>query len=159
LIKLPEGVELLTLTKDKAMDIWDKVKNFDRLYSDETMLNEEAFYWWIYSKNLVFEVDGGIMVMDNIKKGLKGEIHASFWDKKLSSRTETLRECILWCMLEYNLYRIEARIPDFSRALRRFLEKRLGFTYEGRERNSYWYKGNLTDVIILSLLREEVMNG
>ena len=157
--RLPKGVKYAQLTKEKVHYWWDKLKNFDKLFNDEAYYDEYSFFSHMFSENThILEVeDNGIIVLNHEIEGLKAEAHVSFWDFKLSARTKLLQECLLWAILEFDLHRIEIAIPEFSRALRRFVEKRLHFQYEGRLRETMWYKGQLVDIIILSILRKEVL--
>ncbi len=159
LIKLPENVRFCSLSKDKILHLWNKLKHFDKLFTDDTVYDEVSFTANLASKNSVtLEVaDNGIIVYNNIVEGTKARVHVSFWDYKLSARKELLRDCLIWGILQFDLHRIEIVIPEFSRALRRFAEKRMGFKFEGRIRKTMWYKGQLTDMILLSILREEVL--
>lgn len=157
--QLPEGVKYAVLTKEKVHYWWSKLKNFDKLFNDDTYYDEINFFNKMFHENThILEVaDNGIIVFDNVVEGLKAQAHVSFWDFKLSARTQLLRDCLIWAILEFNLHRIEILIPEFSRALRRFVERRLKFQYEGRLRETMWYKGQLVDIIILSILRREVL--
>lgn len=160
LTKLPEDVRFCPVSKEKILYLWDKLKHFDKLFTDDTFYDEVSFTSHLSSRNLVIlEVgDNGIIVINNIIEGLKAQVHVSFWDFKLSARTELLRDCLIWAILQFDLHRVEMLIPEFSRALRRFAEGKMGFKYEGRLRKTMWYKGQLTDVILLSILREEVLS-
>jgi RimJ/RimL family protein N-acetyltransferase len=102
------------------------------------------------------ETDGGLLFLTNIKENLHAEVHVAFWDCKLSGKESILKDCLRWAFFQYNLNRIEAFIPEYSRSLHRFMEKKLGFVYEGRMRKRMLYKGQFTDVKIYSILREEV---
>lgn len=156
---LPDEVEFVELTQDKVDFYWEKLKPYPHIFSDSTF-NPESFSKWMCSKrSYILETKGGIMVLDNIVEGLRGEVHAEFWDHKLSAKRDIFEKCLIWAFITFDLYRLEARIPEFCRALKRIMEKRLGFTFEGRLRDSYWYKGNLTDVNILSILRREVLDN
>ena len=156
---LPKGVKYAKLTKEKVHYWWEKLKNFDHLFNDDTYYDEINFFTKMFGENThILEVeDKGIMVLDNVIEGLKAQAHVSFWDFKLSARTKLIQDCLIWAILEFNLYRIEISIPEFSRALRRFVERRLNFKYEGRLRETLWYKGQLVDMIVLSVLRREVL--
>ena len=154
----PEGTEFFEITYEKTHQIWEKIKNFDRLFDDSERWDEIAFFEKMYSyHSYALETTNGIMIIDIVRRNHLGRCHVIFWDKKLLPKVDLLRECLIWCFLEFNLYVIEAYIPDYARALRRFIEKMMGFSYEGRLRNRIWYKGQLCDMIMFSILREEVL--
>jgi hypothetical protein len=103
------------------------------------------------------EFPTGLLILKNLKEGLRGEVHITFWDRKLSDKTEMIKDALVWAMMEFDLHRLEAFVPEVSRAVKHFIQKRLGFVYEGRMRKRNWYEGRLIDVLIFSLLREEVL--
>lgn len=154
---LPEGIKVMELSKEKLKDLWEKLKDFGKLYSDASHGDEIGFYQRFLDEDvIVFEMEGGIAILDNIVPFERAQIHVSFWDKHLSTRTELLREGLKWIFEVYNLNRIEAVIPYFSHALKRFLTSRLGFKFEGVLRGRHLFEGKFIDELIFSLLREEV---
>ena len=159
LTELPENVIFSCPTEEKVHSWWEKLKYCDKLFTDETLYDEVFFFKKLFNRNCyILEVeDNGIIVFDNIVEGLKGEVHVSFWDYKLSKRRDLLKECLSWALLRFNLYRVEAYVPQYARAVRHFLDKKMHFVFEGRLRKTLWYKGQLTDVLIYSILREEVL--
>jgi RimJ/RimL family protein N-acetyltransferase len=161
MIDLPKGVQHKVLTRQNLWDLWETVRKFDRLFSDETRGDPIAFWKNILKDSVILETDdgGGILTLSNVKPGLRAEAHLTFWDHKLSPRIELIRDCLVWAFLNFDLYRIEVFIPVIGGpALRRFLEK-LGFKKEGILRNRSWYQGQLIDTVLLSILREEILNG
>lgn len=158
-MELPNGVRFVTLSKPKLKDLWLKLMPFDRLFQDKMRGDEEAFVREMLSETcIILETDGGIFILNNIIEGLKAEAHLSFWDRKLSARKDLIKECLVWCFLVYNLRRIEVRSPEYAHHVHKFLVKRLGFTEEGIMRKCMWFKGNLTDMHLFSILVEEVGN-
>ena len=157
-INLPDGVRYCNIeSAEHIHEIWEKIKDYEKVFTDENEWSELKFAKRLWHPGtLTLEIDGGILILDNVRADLFGQIHVIFWDHKLSARKELLKELLMWTFLNFNLQRLEAVIPEFCRALRRFLENRLNFTYEGRLRNRMSYKGNLCDVLVLSILREEL---
>jgi RimJ/RimL family protein N-acetyltransferase len=158
LIDLPQGVRFSAATKDKVLYWWGKLKNFDRLFDDNTFYDEVNFAQKLFEDRCyILEVeDNGIIVFNNVIEHLRAQVHVSFWDFKLSGRLDLLKECLLWAILQFDLHRVETLVPEFSRALKRFIENKMKFKYEGTLRDFIWYKGELCDMIIYSILREEV---
>jgi hypothetical protein len=157
LIPTPTGTHFCTFTAEKLHSLWESVKNLDKLFSDDERWNEELFFKRMLDEKVVLETDGGLMILSDITENLRAAGHFIFWDHKLSPRTELLRECILWAFIQFNLQRLEVLIPEYARALIRFVEEKLKFKFEGRMRHRMMYKGQLCDVLILSLLKEEVV--
>ena len=157
MIELPERVKVCELTKEKTDYIWDRVKVFDQIFPLSTRWNKEEFFKKMYSReNVILEIDEGLIFFENFYPELYTQMQLTFWDKHLSTRIELIKECIVWIFLEFNLQRIEILIPEFARAIRRIFEKKLNFKYEGRLRNRMWYKGQSVDVLIFSILQQEV---
>lgn len=158
LLEMPEGCRLCTLSEWKLDALWEKVKDLDKLYSDDIRYD---FNWFrermLNAKTLGIETEGGMMILTNINENLYAEAHVIFWDRKLSPHLETIKKCIVWSFLEFNLQRLETITPEYTRTLNRFIESKLGFKHEGRMRKRMLYKGQFCDVHIHSLLREEVI--
>ena len=124
------------------------------------MHNLEAFLSSMFDKRtVILEHECGILILRKLEEGLKGEVHMSFFDHKLSAHTTLVKECLAWGFMEFDLQRIGTMIPSYAGAVRRFLEHRLGFKHEGTMRNFAWHKGQLVDVSFYSILREEVFNA
>jgi hypothetical protein len=160
MIELPKGVKHKILTRQSLWDLWQTVRKFDRLFSDETRNDPVSFWENILNDCVVLETDdgGGILTLSNVKPGLRAEAHLTFFDRKLSPRIELIRDCLVWAFLTYDLYRVEVFIPALGHTLRRVLKK-IGFKEEGTLRRRSWYNGNLIDTIVLGILREEVLDG
>lgn len=157
---LPKGTRLYQLTRDRAIDLWDKLRKYDALWPDETRGDVVAWVEWCLRPSTQFiEADGGeaMFILSHIVEGLSANIHAIFYDHRVLPRVPLMRDLILWAMFEFDLYRLEARIPEFSHTLKRVLKRDLGFKLEGVLRNTFRFKGDLCNSVILSILREEVV--
>ena len=156
--ELPSGVKLGTANLEKIDWYWQKIKDFDRLFSDDIRWDEECFFEKMYAPDTVFfETENGLLLLTGLREGMYAAAHITFWDHKLLPRVRMIKDLLTYCFIRYDLLRIEALIPEFSRALKRFMEKRLGFVYEGRMRDRIIYMGNPADILIYSLLRREVL--
>jgi RimJ/RimL family protein N-acetyltransferase len=154
---LPMGVKLAAFSREKLFDLWEKLKPFESLFTDEDMKNPEVFLEnFLARDSITLELEGGLVLIKHIVPGHKAEFHATFWDKHLSSRQVCLRECLFWAFVTFRLERLETYVADYARAVRRFLQERLGFRHEGCMRAAALAKGRLIDIHIYSLLREEV---
>lgn len=165
MIDLPKGVWIPKITRDKLDEWWEKLKDFDKIFTDHNMLDVEAFYWNCLNsnrpgtKNWILETETGLVGFDYVENGLKARAHLSFWDCKLSSKTEMLRGILVWLFLTEDLHRVWAEIPVNARALRRFLVNKLNFKHEGTLRNDWLHKGQLIDRDVFSIIRTEVLDG
>jgi len=101
--------------------MWEKLKGFDRLFSDDIRNDEFWFFRRMYAPDtVVLETDGGIMLLTGVVPGKLAACHVSFWDKKLTPKMGIIQEAIRWAFLQFDLQRMEALIPEYSRMLRRF---------------------------------------
>ena len=159
MIPLPEGVEIGSFNKESLREVWEKLKDFDPLFSDREMRKPEVFLdEFLSNDSLILIVEEGFILLDNIVEGLRGEVHFSFFDRKLAGREELMREVLLWFFLTYNLKRIETFIPSYAKAVERFLLK-VGLKKEGILRNRVFHKDLLLDVYVYGILLEEVLDG
>ena len=96
------------------------------------------------------------MLLKHVTRGQSAEFHACFWDKHMSSRTDLLKRLLAWVFLEFELERVETYVAVYAKAVYRFLTKRLFFKEEGTLRQVWKHRGELQDMKILSILRDEV---
>lgn len=154
---LPPGISLYTLTPERAVALWERLKGYDALWPDDTRGDVTRWVEFAVAPTTLFLEEAGghaMFILSGIREGLKANAHAVFHDHKLRPRIALTRALILWAMFEFDLYRLEARIPAFSHALRRFLYN-VGFRFEGRLRDDFWFHGHLEDALVLSMLRQE----
>lgn len=157
---LPDGVKLATYDRGKLWDLWQVMKRYDSVFVDDHMRDMTTFLeQFIANDSIVMEIEGGMALFRKIRPGLRAEVHATFWDHKLSPRKELIEECLKWAFIEWDLHRIETYVAEYARAMRRFLEEKLHFQREGTMRSYTLHKGQLTDIHIYSILREEMFNG
>jgi len=156
-IPLPEGVRLMVFSRERMMELWEKLKPFDSIFTDEDMKNPDVFMDNFLAKDsITLEMEGGIVIVKRIIPGHKAEFHATFWDKHLSSRKDLLRNCLLWLFMAFSLERVETYVAGYAKAVRRFLEERLGFKHEGTLRSYARNRGRLIDIHVYGMLREEL---
>jgi RimJ/RimL family protein N-acetyltransferase len=156
---LPDGWNLVLNTSEKKIgSYWEKLKDFSPLFTDSTRNDEENWFRKLYGEVIILENEGGIVVFNNFSSECSAEVHISFWDKKVPpQRVNELKEILLWFFVTFDFHRVEAFVPEYARGVQRFIEQKLGFTHEGRMRNRIIYQGQLTDVKIYSILKEEVL--
>ncbi len=106
---------------------------------------------------IVLENEGGIIIITKIDPGLKATFHPVFWDHKLSARIEDLKDVLVWVFLYFNLERVETQIAPYAKAAIRFIEKKMGFIYEGTLRSFVRKNDSPMDMKIYSILRGEVL--
>ena len=157
-LDLPPGVKYFTVTLQRLINLWDRIKGFDPLFSDDARWDFNRFCNKVCSREtILFELtDGnGIMFITDLHIGHYAQVHAVFFDRKLSIRINVIKDCIVWVFTVFSLVRLEAIVPEFTRALIRALTNKLSFKFEGRMRKRMKYHGRFNDLLIYSLLREE----
>jgi len=155
---LPEGVRILTASNWKLEEIWEKIKDFDPIFGDDSSRSKEGYLAQFFRPDtVVLEMDGGIILLSKIMEGVRCEVHPVFWDHKISARKELIKELMIWTFVTFNLNRIEAFVGDYAKGLMRVMKKTLGFTYEGTMRNRIVHNGTPMGVHMYSILREEVI--
>lgn len=156
---LPQTVKLSSLSEAKINAFWEILRQFPSTFADGTKDPENFAARLMAKDSLVFEIEGGIVLVEAIRPGLMAEFHATVWDHKLSAKTEALRELLLWLFIQLRLERLETYVASYARPVRRFLVDRLGFTHEGTLRKAFRNNGQLYDLGVYSILREEVFHG
>ena len=158
MLELPKGVVLASYSLEKLTKLWDKMRHYDSLFVHDDTRNPETFVkQFLDPATSILEIENGIMLMRKIVPHLSGEVHFSFFDHKLSPRTELLKECLIWAFLTYDLERIDTQVADYAHAIKSFLTRKMNFVHEGKMRNKARHNGNLIDVHIYSILKREVM--
>jgi len=154
----PSGIRLFAKTRDHVQETWERIKNFDILFTDDARWDEEQFFSRIFSEDtLVLENEHLLVLVTDIHQNFYASCHIVSFDHKLSAHTPLFRDCLRWVMDYYNLQRFEALIPERSKALAHFLRENMGFKLEGILRKRVIYKGMFENILIFAVLREEVL--
>ena len=155
---LPGDFKLVIFSKEKLDFIWNKIKDFESIFVDDRMNKKEVYLkQFVKRDTIVLENEGGIIIITNIDPGLKATFHPVFWDHKLSARKEELKDVLVWGFLYFNLERVDTQIAPYAKGAIRFIEEKMGFTYEGTLRSYVKRKGNPMDMKVYSILRTEVL--
>jgi len=153
----PEGTWIPKWNEETLFDVWKKICQFDSVFMDDDLKNSAVFLNKLLPPTVTLMTDGGMMWLQNIRPGLRGEVHFTFWDKKLSSRLELIQNCLIWGFLSFDLQRIETYVANYAYSIQRFIEKKLNFKKEGTLRNRVFHRNELIDVHVYSILKEEVL--
>ena len=158
-LPLPDGAWYATFDKKRLEKLWETFAPYDNLFADDNMKDPDVFAKQLTDyQTICVEHEGGLFLLQRMLLGLRAEVHFMSWDKKMSAHSELFQECLLWAFLSFDLERIETFVADYARAVRRFVEERLGFKYEGTLRNRVRHNGELIDMKVYSKLRTEVLN-
>ena len=156
LIDLPDGVQLARFTEQKILECWNKLKAFDKIFHKEPSF-ERFRSTMLHPKVVVVEAEFGLFIAKEVPgRPWDREVHIPFWDKKLSAHKELCKSLLVWLFFQFELERITAYVAEHSPAIRRFVEK-LGFIREGCLRKGMNYRGELMNLYIYSMLRDEVL--
>ena len=162
-LPLPDGVANAHLTSSRLMFYWENLKDFNSMFMVDGELTFEKFCQMMIKDYMIFEIAdeydevGGLVLLTDLRPKVRAEVHFSIWDRKLSKKTKTLKELMLWGFLYFNLQRIETFVPEYARAVKMFITKQLGFVFEGKLRNRTRYNGRPVSMLAYSILRDEVV--
>jgi len=155
---VPGDFKLLTFSTEKLDYIWEKIKDFDSIFVDDRMSKRDVYLkQFVKRDTIVLENKGGIIIITKIDPGLKATFHPVFWDHKLSARYEELKDVLVWVFLYFNLERVDTQIAPYAKGAMRFIEKKMGFTYEGTLRSFVKKNNSPMDMKVYSILRGEVL--
>lgn len=161
LIKSPEGTQIFYLSEDKVRSLWEVFNKIPGILDDYAKENYEAFVAKLFDKDSIwFECTEfpGILYANGIRTGLSAHVHFAFFDGKLRGREDFLMNVLKWLVNMLCLEKVNAFVPKFCKSLTNFLRK-LGFKEEGEVRNWSRNNGELFNVVILGMTKEEVLNG
>ncbi len=161
MIDVPEGTRYVVFNKAKINELWDKFQKHDAFFAD-SRTRDKAYFTEILSlrSTHALQMDGGIIWIEDVQVGHRCNAHFIVWDKRLDkNKTIIMKKSIIWAFLTFDLERMEILVAQYARPIMRFLEKRLGFTLEGRLRHRVKHEERFIDMFIYSILREEVLDG
>lgn len=156
----------LVLTPQKITELWSHLKRFPQLFDDFVTPDEFGVHsvislmtrpdavWFEVCANASPEAKG-VIFFTNVVPRLNANITVCFWDKALKGREALTLEAVRAVISSFDLARVTATIPAYNKAALKFAE-RLGATLEGRIRNSRLSRGEYHDVLIYSILKEEL---
>lgn len=157
----PKGTKYLELAPDRIMFIWSKLNAINGIFDDYTRNRPELFAVKIRDPNslwLELEDGNGVLYMTNIMPHLSATAHVTYWDRRLSARSELTMDCLRWAFEHLDLQKINLYLPHFAHRVHEFA-RQLGFRKEGRIRRASYSEGKLYDVVIFGITREEASNG
>lgn len=164
LIRLdPYDVLELQFDLDTAKWLWWEMNKYRTLWNDFTRGDFNSWYTMITSVDSYWlEVldDGkpvGVVYWTGLGAISDCQVHAMFFDRDLSAKTEICQRIAVWFFQHFPEYhRMTATVPAIYHATVRLI-KRMGFTVEGRKRESVLMYGNRVDEMIFGLLASEVL--
>lgn len=156
-MELPKGVHLLQLSKEKALELWEKLNGIKGLWDDLTVNRPEVFFRNLSSPDSVWleRDDGnGILYLRGVIPGLSASGHVVYWDRKLRGREDFTLGVLRWLMQNIPLQKVNLYLPDYAPSVRSFA-KRVGFKQEGLIRRWSYSGGKTFDIYVFGITREE----
>ncbi len=156
---LPEGIHFLELTPEKIANLWFAFQKANGIFDDISKGDITTFISHLTRKDAVwFELDDemGVLYATEIIVGLSANVHIAFWDHKLRERHSLIIECLAWLVNACSLEKVNASLPDFTRVARKHV-KELGFQEEGIIRRFSRSNGQLYDLHIYGIFKEDVL--
>lgn len=144
-------------TVENLNKLWEACKEFKAVIAEEMRLNYNSFVQLILQpQTIVLQVaDIGVVMFLGVHPGHSAVVDFLFWDKKLQNRQKVLLHCCKWAFEQFGLHRITRTIPRFAGAsIRKMLD--LGMSFEGMLRNGYVQQDKLIDLLLFSVLVDEL---
>lgn len=163
------NVRPLTLGPENVKKFYEAASKFPTVFGVEVMHDFPTFCNLILQpgpdgipipNGLFWVIDDfvGIFYMNRIIPGVDACVHYTFFDQRQRGREELVREMLIYGFYRYDFRRLSVEVPVYSSPHTFFfVEKKLGFTREGRKRRAMDYKGKWFDVVLYGMLREEII--
>lgn len=157
----PWQVKVMTLTPEKAKELWDIMQTYKTLFSDLTrndfgnflnvLLEKRTLWFEVWSMdNLV-----GVIWLTEMEQVIDATVHMVFFDRQPAEKKLVCRRMLQWVFSQYPLHRISVSIPQLYHATHR-LVKSLGFTAEGTKREAVLIGGKWNDLLLYGMTRAEL---
>lgn len=159
----PWKVRHLTLTVERAQELWEQLSSYRTLFSDLTrgdrknfdivLLSEDSFWMEVVdeSEKLV-----GVMYLTNTQQLIDADVHIVFFDRKPAEKARLCQLTMEWLFREFPYRRLSATIPQIYYAILR-LARHVGFKDEGLKRDSLLIGNKWVNEVMLGILRSEVI--
>lgn len=159
-------------TRESLNKFYEKSKDLKTIFSREFFGDYERFMSTFFTKDekgdpvpqgLFWVVDDfvGMFYLTDIYPSIDAQAHYLFFDKKHYGREELTKEMLKYLFNTYSFHRLSVELPNYaSPSTRRFIMN-IGFSYEGKKRqsnilNNAWFDTNLYGVLKQDLVQNEV---
>ncbi len=150
----------MVINKDKLLYLWRQSIKHKALFWHPALTEYERFVeamtspGWVFFEVYKNDYLCGFVYFTGVDHLEHIQMHAIFFDRKLTDKLEVGKQLIQFMFDQYPLERIEAAIADKFHATHRFVQK-LGFRYEGSRRRGVLLAGKFVDQRIFSVIRED----
>ncbi len=161
-------VRELQLTHNNLTIFWQRARKFKTLFNKELRDDFKEFVKTLIcydgngnvtSTGLFYVVDNfvGVFYVTEIRTNGDALAHYSFFDGRHEGRVELVKRMLKYAFDELGFRRLSAEVPKFgNNKTRNFVEKSLGFKYEGTKRAVTLLDGVWYDKAMYGLLKEEL---
>lgn len=168
--KIVRSVYPLKFTPENLQKFWDKAKEFPYLYGFEILNNPQDFFDLFFytgedgsinSNGLFWVLDDfvGVFYLTDIDtRNKSASVHYTFFDKRSNGRVKLVKECIKYVFKKYPFQRLSTSVPLYAKPITRKFILDIGFYYEGKTRDSSWYKGQWFSTNLYGILRKDAFN-
>lgn len=152
------------LGPEKVAEIWERIRGFEVLFSENTQGRVEPFLSILMNPRSVWleiyrlgEGEGpiGIVYISSVIPNYDAKGHFAFWDSKVRGRQIIFWRIMKWMFSQYKLHRISAETPPYQRGVIRLL-RRLGFVEEGERREAINSRERWWPLIEFGILESEL---
>lgn len=151
-------IRFLSLSSPEEVDeLWNNLRQFPMLFDDFTWGNTDMFLRLLSSPDAVFYTvsDVGMIWLTGVKKGATADLFIAFWgpcthDEKMDLLKVAGRDAFN----RYNLQRIGMTCYETNTPIRKMCEE-VGAHQDGLLRKALMLRGELCNVMVFSILREE----
>jgi RimJ/RimL family protein N-acetyltransferase len=150
-------------TKESLNRFFEKSKDLKTIFSKEFFGDFETFMSKFFTRDekgnpvpqgLFWIVDDfiGMFYLTDIYAGIDASCHYLFFDKKHYGREELTKQMLRYIFDAYKFHRLSVELPNYaSQSTRRFIMN-IGFSYEGKKRqsnilNNVWYDTNFYGIL------------
>lgn len=168
-----DSIYPLIFTPENTVKFWNNARKFPTIYGHEIVDNWENFIDLFFEKSpeglaprglfWVLNDFTGVFYLSDIRVEEEDVVdaltHYTFFDRRHHGRTELVKEMLKFWFEKYKFSRLSAEIPNYTTPQARHFAQACGMSYEGKRRKATRFKGELYDVNLYGILRQEVING
>ena len=163
-------------TQENVKRFWERSSRFPTLFNREvrsdfkrfleTLMARDAVTGAVHAKGLFWQIYTdddplvGVFYLSNIIVELEATAHFTFLDGRLRGRGPVAKKMMEYVFNTYKFRRLNVELPYFvGPAIFSFVKHQLGFIQEGKKRNAAMRDGNVFDVGLFGIIREEVLSN
>lgn len=144
-------------TPEEFLALWDNLRQFPLLFDDTTWGRADMFVKLLAQPDVIFYEVGnvGMIWLTTIKRGATADLNLAFWGPiTREEKLEVLKVVGTDAFYRYNIKRIGISCYEQNEAIIRMCEA-CGAKQDGVLRKALMLRGELCNVVVFSLMREE----